>query len=303
MNGVLHCMKPPGMTSSDVVVALRRLLQEKRIGHTGTLDPGAAGVLTVCIGKATRLSDFLLSLDKEYVALIRLGVATDTQDAYGQTVSVKAINVADEAIHRVLERFTGRMAQRPSVYSAIKVDGKRAYALAREGQEVTMALRSVMIHRIELLGRETDDTLLVRVTCGKGTYIRTLAHDIGEALGCGAHLQALLRTRNGCAALSDTVTLEEMASAAALGRADALLAPMDQAVAHIGAAEIEETCRNLLHNGHPVPKGSWRFREDKGETGGPLRLYCSGGFYGIGRAGEDGVLRVEKLLYDAVIEG
>ncbi|HEX8950462.1 MAG TPA: tRNA pseudouridine(55) synthase TruB [Polyangia bacterium] len=210
MNGVVVIDKPAGVTSFDVVARVRRTLGERRVGHTGTLDPMATGVLPVCIGEATKLVPFLMSGDKEYEAELRLGVTTDSLDATGTVTSeTNAANVSRSDVERALAGFVGTIQQRPPMHSALRVGGQRLYELARRGLEVERALRPVVVHAIELLAYEAPVARL-RVRCGKGTYIRSLAADLGAALGVGAHLTALRRTRVGPFGLAQAVALDAL---------------------------------------------------------------------------------------------
>ncbi|MBI2856891.1 MAG: tRNA pseudouridine(55) synthase TruB, partial [Chloroflexi bacterium] len=212
-DGILNINKPRGMTSFDVVARVRRLTGVSRAGHAGTLDPDATGVLLVCLGKATRLAGFLSGETKTYRATVHLGVATDTYDASGRvTASCDASSVSLASVREVLTRFRGRIMQAPPAYSALKVGGRRLYQLARSGVHVTPTPRPVDVFRLELT-RWAPPELDLEIDCGKGTYIRSLAHDLGSALGCGAHLCALERTRSGPFSLADSVTLGELEEA------------------------------------------------------------------------------------------
>ena len=216
MNGVIVVDKPGGLTSFDVVAKVRRALGERRVGHTGTLDPMATGVLPVCVGDATKLVPFLMSGDKEYEAEALLGVTTDTLDAMGKVLAtVDAGGIVREQLLAVLPRFVGTIQQRPPMHSALRIDGKRLYELARQGVEVDRQARPVVMHAIELLAAELPRFRL-RVRCGKGTYIRSLVADMGEVLGVGAHLTALRRTRVGAFTLADAVTIETLTPATVL---------------------------------------------------------------------------------------
>ena len=203
----------------DVCAKLRGILREKRIGHGGTLDPMATGVLPVFVGRATRAVEFAVEGEKEYLAALKLGVITNTQDTTGQVVEERPVAVDQAALEGVLDRFRGEIQQIPPMYSAIKVKGKKLYELARSGKEVERAPRAVTIHRLELLTQppegfpEEEHTWYLRVVCSKGTYVRTLCHDIGEALGCGGCMSALRRTRVGDYTLEGAVTLEEVQEA------------------------------------------------------------------------------------------
>lgn len=213
MDGVLNLLKPPGMTSHDVVSVVRRALQTKKVGHTGTLDPGVAGVLPICVGKATRLADYIMGEDKAYRAEITFGVETETADSFGATTAeCEAGHIGRGDVAYMLPRFTGPIMQIPPMVSAVKVGGKRLYELAREGKEIERQPRPVTIHRLQLIDflPATHPVAIVDVVCSKGTYIRTLAEDLGRALGVGAHMSHLVRTRSGPFTLADTTTIEEL---------------------------------------------------------------------------------------------
>lgn len=213
MDGVLNLLKPPGMTSHDVVSVVRRALQTKKVGHTGTLDPGVAGVLPICVGKATRLADYIMGEDKAYRAEITFGVETETADSFGAiTAEREAGQIGRGDVAYVLPRFTGPIMQIPPMVSAVKVGGKRLYELAREGKEIERQPRPVTIYRLQLIDflPGAHPVAIVDVVCSKGTYIRTLAEDLGRALGVGAHMSHLVRTRSGPFKLADTTTIEEL---------------------------------------------------------------------------------------------
>jgi tRNA pseudouridine55 synthase len=234
VNGVLVVDKPGGITSFDVVASVRRALGERRVGHTGTLDPMATGVLPICVGEATKLVPFLMSGDKEYEAELRLGVTTDSLDATGAVTSeTDPATVARADVERELAAFVGAIRQRPPMHSALRVGGKRLYELARQGLEVEREPRIVLVHAIELLSYEAP-LVRLRVRCGKGTYIRSLAADLGTALGVGAHLTALCRTRVGpfglaCAVALDTVGPGTLLMTPAMALADHATVPLDDA--------------------------------------------------------------------------
>jgi tRNA pseudouridine55 synthase len=226
MNGVLVVDKPGGITSFDVVARVRRALGERRVGHTGTLDPMATGVLPVCVGEATKLVPFLMGGDKEYEAEVRLGITTDTLDATGTvTAETNADHVSLGDVEHALEGFRGTILQRPPMHSALRVNGRRLYELARQGVEVDREARPVVVHAIEILHFEAP-RLGLRVRCGKGTYIRSLAADLGAVLGVGAHLTALRRTRVGPFTVGHCTTLE------ALDPATPLLTPAEALADH-----------------------------------------------------------------------
>ena len=226
MNGILLVDKPTDWTSSDVVAKLRGLLHEKRIGHSGTLDPMATGLLVVFVGRATRAVEFAESQEKRYLASLRLGITTDTQDITGNRVSGEAREISEEKLEETLARYRGNIQQIPPMYSAIKVGGKKLYEIARRGGEVERKPRPVCIRELRLLGREGEDWLL-DVTCSKGTYIRTLCHDIGQSLGCGGCMSALRRVRAGEFSIDNAHTLDEIRQASEEGEAESLLLPVD----------------------------------------------------------------------------
>ena len=213
-NGVLVVDKTQDWTSMDVCAKLRWVFHEKRVGHAGTLDPLATGVLPVFVGRATRAADFVAQGEKEYIATLRLGVVTTTQDVTGETLESHIVPAgAAEALAAALPRFTGELEQVPPMYSAIKREGKKLYELARKGVEVERKPRHITIHALEILGQEGPADFTLRVVCSKGTYIRTLCHDLGQALGCGGTMAALRRTRVGRFDIGQAVTLDALTKA------------------------------------------------------------------------------------------
>ncbi len=252
MDGLLNLLKPPGMTSHDCVDVLRRLVGTRRIGHTGTLDPGAAGVLLCCIGRATRLSEFLMAQDKAYRVEVLLGVSTNTGDALGEVIARREVHVTRETLDEVLRRFTGTIQQIPPMVSAVHRGGVRLYELARKGIEVERAPRTVTVYAIEVV-RFDPPFVLLDISCSKGTYVRQLAHDIGEALGCGAHAAFVVRTRLGPHTLAESATFEEVEEAVRKGEFLHLLIPPAQALRELPEVEVEGRMRAALLNGQPVP--------------------------------------------------
>ena len=208
-NGIIIIDKPAGWTSQDVAAKLRGVFHERRIGHGGTLDPMATGVLPIFVGRATRAVEFFEHAEKEYVAGLRLGLVTNTQDTTGETESEQPVNVTKEQILAVLEQFKGPQEQIPPMYSAVKIGGKKLYEMARQGKTVERKPRKIEILELELLDGEGSD-YSIRVKCSKGTYIRTLCHDIGKMLGCGGCMSSLRRTQAGCYDLDQAVTMEEV---------------------------------------------------------------------------------------------
>jgi len=212
MNKVINILKPTGMTSHDVVSAVRKILNTKKVGHTGTLDPDASGVLPICVGKATKISEFILSKDKEYLCEMALGISTDTYDSSGTILNRSDnINFDIEDIEKAFDKQRGEIEQFPPVYSALKINGKRMCDLVRSGREDEIVLKSrkVNIKNIEILRFESNKVVF-KVECSKGTYVRSICHDIGEELGCGAHMSLLIRTSSGMFKLEDSITLEEL---------------------------------------------------------------------------------------------
>jgi tRNA pseudouridine55 synthase len=239
VDGILNIDKPASWTSFDVVSRVRGLLGVRRVGHTGTLDPMAKGVLVVCVGQATRISAFLEALQKEYLATLRLGLATDTLDASGRVVAETAVpRLSDDDIRRTLKLFQGEILQVPPVFSALKWRGERLYSRARRGETPLLSPRAVRIDEIELLGRDREE-MEVRVACGKGTYIRALARDIGASLGCAAHLKALTRTRNGPYLLSEAIQLDDLQGHSPSEIADRFLQPMTETLGHLPSVRLE----------------------------------------------------------------
>lgn len=209
VSGVINIYKIKGFTSHDVVAKLRGILKQKKIGHTGTLDPEATGVLPVCLGSATKLCDMLTDREKEYIAEVRLGITTDTQDMTGTVLREKEVKFTEAQVTEAIQSFVGHYEQIPPMYSALKVNGKKLYELAREGKEVERKARPVTIHYIEILDIKLPQ-LRIKVGCSKGTYIRTLCHDLGEKLGCGAAMASLERTKSGQFSLETAITLAEL---------------------------------------------------------------------------------------------
>jgi len=238
MEGILPVWKPAGWTSHDVVAKVRRLIREKRVGHAGTLDPMVTGVLPLCVGRATRVVEYMQELPKAYEAVLELGVATDTEDLTGTVVEEAGrVSVGEDRIREVLDGFLGEISQVPPMYSAVKVDGKRLYELAREGRTVERQARTVRIHAIELLRFEEGGggrpRIAFSVVCSKGTYIRTLCVDIGRALGVPAAMAELKRTRSAGFTEADCLTLEEIERLQADGRLAGKLLPAEAGVAHL----------------------------------------------------------------------
>jgi tRNA pseudouridine55 synthase len=241
MDGVLAINKASGMTSHDVVAVARRLLHEKRIGHAGTLDPLATGVLVLCVGKATRIAQYLEAGEKEYRVVMKLGVVTDTLDADGRVLETTSYDPPSlERVEKVVNGFAGEIEQTPPAYSAVKVNGVPSYARARKGEDIRNKSRIVTIHSLKIVSY-VDPLIELKVRCSKGTYIRTLCADIGSKLGTGAHVTELQRTRSGDFPIERTVTLDELGRAAEEGRAEHTLASVDEALKRFPAVIVRET--------------------------------------------------------------
>lgn len=292
MNGFLNLLKPPGMTSSDAVVAVRRTLAGEKTGHAGTLDPEAAGVLPIMIGKAARLFDVLADKEKEYIAEICMGCATDTQDAQGTVTHTGAWKGDWQALRDAMPALTGESLQTPPQYSALKVGGKPAYRLARGGETAQLAPRPVRVDAIEFLEATGPDTALLRIACGRGVYVRTLCHDLGARAGCPAHMRFLLRTRTGAFCLEDAVTLEEWMAAE---DRSALLTPLDAPICHLPRADVAARFAGACRNGAAMQ--SFEALDEGAREGGPVRVYCGGVFAGLARWRE-GALRFQAMLMD-----
>ena len=252
ISGILNTDKPAGLTSHDVVAAVRRITGEKRVGHAGTLDPMATGVLLICLGQATRVMEYLMDSPKRYRAGIVLGIATDTYDAEGD-VTHRTPNVAfaRAQIEETLSSFVGRIEQLPPLYSAIKHQGVPLYKLARRGVFVERKPRLVDIYDIKLIDWSWP-SLTIEVECSKGTYIRSLAHDLGEKLGCGAHLRELVRLASGRFTLEDALTLEEFAESFSQGRWRDLLHPIDEALLGFDAMVVDRDAEYKIRHGQEI---------------------------------------------------
>ena len=297
MNGFLIANKPTGCTSSNVVVFVRkRLPKGTTVGHGGTLDPEASGVLPVCVGSAARLFDYIIDKKKTYVARIKLGEETDTQDATGQVVKTLPVEVGEAELKAVLPRFVGEIEQIPPMYSALKRDGKRLYKLARKGEIVELEPRKCRVDDVEYLGPEGDNTYLLRIQCGKGVYIRTLCHDIGQALGCGAHMKTLERTAAGIFTLENALTTEQIDDLFQAGRLEEALLPLDTPLEHIPAVHVSgERVRHAVKNGNPLKK--YWIHDEIPEGADAVRIYLEGVFAGIGQPQQDGSIKFKAMLY------
>ncbi len=253
MDGILNINKPTGMTSHDVVAKVRKLLKQKRVGHAGTLDPAASGVLPICVGQATRVAEYLSESGKAYQATIVFGTVTDTYDSEGtiiRTASTQDLTLPK--IEALLPAMLGEQMQIPPRYSAIKLQGQPAYKRARAGEEVAMEPRPITIYQLEIIDWQPSQpsTLTLAVECSKGTYIRSLAYDLGEQAGCGAYLDGLVRTRSGPFPLSESITLAQLAGSAAQGTIEQFLYPADKAIEHYPALKLDEAMTERVRHGN-----------------------------------------------------
>ncbi len=293
-NGILVIDKPAGWTSQDVAAKLRGVFHERRVGHGGTLDPMATGVLPIFIGRATRAAEFLENAQKEYIAGLRLGVVTDTQDTTGTILQQCEANIPRQTLQSALGAFCGQIEQLPPMYSAIKIGGQKLYTLARKGCEVARQPRAITIYELELLdGAAADYTL--RVHCSKGTYVRTLCHDIGAALGCGGCMSSLRRTRAGSFTLQQAVTMQQVLDFAQSHDPQQLLLPVDAIFAAHPALIVTMQQAARLKNGAPV--------KDRSFADGTWRVYAEDGeFLLLGRV-EAGVLHTIKSFFEVNTSG
>lgn len=288
-NGILIIDKPADWTSQDVAARLRGVFHERRIGHGGTLDPMATGVLPVFVGRATRAVEFFESAEKEYIAGVRLGVVTDTQDITGAVLSESPVSVTREELEAALRRFTGEISQLPPMYSAVKINGRPLYKAARKGEEVARTPRTITVFALELLGGSGSEWQ-VRVRCSKGTYVRTLIHDLGAALGCGACMSALRRTQAGQFTLRQALTLPEVLDLAQHGDPQELLLPVDALFSAHPPLIVTLPQAARLKNGASVR--DWHFPD------GTCRVYAeSGEFLLFGRV-NGGELTTIKSFFE-----
>lgn len=288
MNGILLVDKPSGWTSNDVVMKLRGMLRERRIGHSGTLDPMATGLLVVFVGRATRAVEFAEADSKRYSARLHLGLVTDTQDITGTVLEEKQTIVSRQELEAMLGRFRGELEQIPPMYSAIKINGRKLYDIARKGGEVERKPRHITVSALELTGRDGDDWQL-DIQCSKGTYIRTLCHDIGAALGCGGCMSALRRTAAGAFNVTDAYSLENVQRAVNEGWAEELLLPVDSLFSKYESYTASMAQEKKIRTGASTKADA---------ADGLYRVYSrSGEFLMLGRT-ENGVLKTVKSFFE-----
>jgi len=302
MDGILNILKPPGMTSFDVIAHLRGLLGTKKIGHAGTLDPMAAGVLPVCAGRATKAIEFLMDKDKVYRGEMTLGVTTDTQDSSGQVLKTMIPQCSDREIEDAVKSFEGTCFQVPPMYSALRVNGKRLYDLARKGMEVDRPSREITVHSIQVINIDREDGIKVifDVHCSKGTYIRTLCHDIGDRLGCGGHMSFLLRKRAGPFDINDAFTLEELAEMQKSGELQKALGSVDILFSEMPAVRLDEQGEKKFRNGAAVPLDKDIYLSDAKDKSKLIRVYSENGIFmalaSVIKKGNDIYLKVNKFF-------
>lgn len=281
INGVINVYKEAGFTSHDVVAKLRGILKMKKIGHTGTLDPQAVGVLPVCLGNATRLCDMLTDKSKEYEAVLRLGVVTDTQDMTGEILKEQEVNVTEESVREAVMSFVGEYDQIPPMYSALKVNGQKLYDLARQGKEVERKPRRVEIAAIQILSVELP-MIRFKVACSKGTYIRTLCEDIGNKLGCGGAMESLKRTRVGMFCEEEALTLTKIEELRDEGRVEEKVLSVEKIFEEYPAVFVKEDADRLLANGNVIRRKQTVLKQADIPSAELVRMYNSkGSFYGV----------------------
>jgi tRNA pseudouridine55 synthase len=302
MDGVLAVNKESGWTSHDVVAKVRELLGGAKVGHAGTLDPAATGLLPLLIGKGTRIAEYLVEWDKEYRAQLRLGETTDTLDATGTVLDRQSTaHVTPTAIREAVERFRGEIQQLPPMYSAVKIDGVPLYRLARAGKTLPREPRTVVIHQLDVLGIDGQNVTL-RVVCSKGTYIRTLCADIGKALGVGGHLRALERTRVGPLMLDRALTVDEIIRRHSLGDLTAYIWSLDEVLRNLPALVVDSRAADRVCHGAPVAWSNVLSSKDglaQLEAGMPVRIHDgSGRLLAVGRLSQPGADRIaiEKVF-------
>ena len=296
--GCINVLKPPGMSSAHVVGAVRRMLGGVKVGHAGTLDPEASGVLPLMVGKAARLFDYMQDKEKAYVTEVAFGCATDTQDAQGAAIAVGENYPDESAILAALPAFTGSIMQTPPMYSAIKQDGKRLYQLARDGKEAEIPAREVTVHSLDFRGMTDNHGALLAVRCSKGFYVRTLCQDLGEHLGCPAHMRFLLRTQSGPFTLETAHTLEALKEAADHGTLASKLLPPEAALGHLPMMNVPKGLEKAVRNGGHLPWARFKALHDSpAAEGTPFGLWMDGALCAIAQRHDD-LVKVRSWLAD-----
>lgn len=293
VNGVLLFNKPLGLSSNTALQKIKRIYNAKKAGHTGTLDPLATGLLPICFGEATKFSSFLLDGNKEYIATIKLGQITTTYDAEGEITNTSPVDCNQEQISQCISSFIGTITQVPPIYSALKVNGRALYDYARSGETIAIKSREISIHEIELIKQLSHDVLCIRVSCSKGTYIRSLAHDLGQKLGCGAHLIGLVRTKINQFTLNENITLELLSSYSDADR-QAQLLPSDIMISHFPRLDLSEEEFIHIRHGHEFHTDTVCQESDI------VRLYYLERFLGIANSGAS-LIKPIRLISDLII--
>ncbi|MDE5909065.1 MAG: tRNA pseudouridine(55) synthase TruB [Lachnospiraceae bacterium] len=282
-HGIINVYKEAGYTSHDVVAKLRGICRQKKIGHTGTLDPDAVGVLPVCLGNGTRLCDMLTDGQKEYIATLRLGIMTDTQDSSGKVLEEREVLVPPSEVRDAILSFQGESMQIPPMYSALKVNGKKLYELAREGKEVERAARPITIYEMEIL-EEAHPEYVMKVKCSKGTYIRTLCHDIGEKLGCGGVMTKLIRSRVGEFGIETALTLSQLQHLSDQGMLSQAVIPVEKMFLAYPAFTVKESAFKAIQNGNQLKKNDFKEEAAQILDGQEIRVYSHQNiFFGVYR--------------------
>jgi tRNA pseudouridine55 synthase len=299
VSGFLLLDKPAGITSNAALQAVKKLFNANKAGHTGSLDPLATGVLPLCFGEATKFSQYLLDADKRYLARIKLGVTTDSGDADGKILETKDVPVIDEAeLENVLANYRGEIAQIPSMFSALKVDGQPLYKLARQGIEIERKERIVQIYQLDVVDR-CEDEITVDVRCSKGTYVRSLAEDIGRDLGCGAHVNGLRRIGAGPFTIGETVTMDELEALAGFDQLDEKLLPISSSVKSWPSVALTDITASYVRQGQAVQVAN-------APTQGWVSLFeemtdIDDEFIGVGEIQEDGKIAPRRLVVQSVV--
>lgn len=292
MEGFINVLKPPGMSSGAAVAMVKRLTGLK-VGHCGTLDPEACGILPIMMGRATRLFDFMVEKEKTYLAEVAFGYATDTQDAQGVVIAQGENYPAIERVREAAKQLTGDIMQKPPMYSALKKDGEPLYKLALKGKLPDIPARPIHVERIDVICETPRHGFMIRVVCGRGTYIRTICHDMGEIVGCPAHMRYLLREQTGPFALDTAVTIEQLKAAKEDGTIGQYVLPMDYPLSHMPRMEVSGWTERLVQNGVTLRENQWPGHIAAGEH---TRIYAGNQFMGISRAEADGTLVPRVVL-------
>ncbi len=288
MNGILNILKPTGMTSHDVVSSVRKILNIKKVGHAGTLDPNVAGVMVVCVGKGTKLSEYLTLGDKEYVCELVLGQSTDTQDSYGTVINSSEVSVSREDIINVLKDFEGEQMQVPPAYSAVKLNGRKLYEYARQDIAVEVQGKLIDIKDIKLI-KFNENRVLMHVKCSKGTYMRTLCNDIGEKLGTFGHMGVLIRTEAKGLRIENSVTLNRLKFLHDNNRLNECMLPIDE-VYPLNKITVDEKYYDRVTAGNEVSADTSGLKSDE------FYIYCKNRLIGIGKKTAENSVKIEKLL-------